>query len=95
MGGGVPDPEPVPGERLDLWNYLDIERIQAQGLHPLLPVYIEAAPTGEQTSLPYRALPELDLSEGPHLGYALQWFFYACLVFFGYPVYLRKQSKGN
>jgi cytochrome oxidase assembly protein ShyY1 len=38
------------------------------------------------------ALPVLDLSEGPHLGYAIQWFFYAALVFFGYPVYLRKQA---
>jgi len=37
-------------------------------------------------------LPVLDLSEGPHLGYAIQWFFYAALVFFGYPVYLRKQA---
>jgi surfeit locus 1 family protein len=92
MGSGVPDPVSSPGERLDLWNYLDLERIQAQGPYRLLPVYIQQAPGGEQTALPYRALPELELSDGPHLGYALQWFFYALLLFFGYPVYLRRQG---
>ena len=90
MGGGVPNPAPVPGQPLALWNFLDFERIQAQIPHPLLPIYIEQAPDGEPASLPYRSLPSPDLSEIPHLGYALMWFFFACLAFFGYPVYLRR-----
>lgn len=92
MGGGVPDPTPVPGEILAIWNYLNLDTLQAQIPYPLLPVYLQQAPAGEQTTLPYKALPVLELSDGPHLGYALQWFFYAALVFFGYPVYLRRQT---
>ncbi len=92
MGGGVPDLTPAPGETRFIWNFLNIESLQTQMLYSLLPVYLEQAHDGEQTVLPYKALPELELTDGPHLGYALQWFFYAALVFFGYPVYLRKQA---
>ncbi len=90
MGGGVPNPDPVPGQSLALWNFLDLERIQSQIPERLLSVYIEQARDGEPNSLPYRSLPAPHLGEVPHLGYALQWFFFASLLFFGYPVFLRK-----
>ncbi len=93
MGGGVPNPAPVPGKPLALWNYLDLGRIQAQDPYPLLPIYIEQAPVGDQASLPYRSLPAPALNDVPHLGYALLWFFFGCLLFFGYPVYLRKHAN--
>jgi cytochrome oxidase assembly protein ShyY1 len=32
------------------------------------------------------------LTEGSHFGYALQWFSFAAVLFFGYPFYLRKQK---
>lgn len=95
MGGGVPDPAPAPGETRRVWNFLDLDLLQLQIPSPLLPVYLQQAPAEAEQSLPYKALPELELTEGPHLGYALQWFFYAGLVFFGYPVYLRKQSQAS
>ncbi len=93
MGGGVPDPTLAPGqERLDYWNLVDVARLQGQVPWPLLPVYIQQAPGPDPAGPPYRALPELDLSDGPHLGYAFQWFTFAALLFFGYPVYLKKQA---
>jgi surfeit locus 1 family protein len=97
MGGGVPDPTAVPSAGgLDIWNYIDPARLEQQMPYTLLPVYLQQAPAGDAEVLPYKALPVLDLSEGTHLGYALQWYFYACLVFFGYPVYLRRQTgAGN
>jgi hypothetical protein len=42
--------------------------------------------------MPYRALPELDLTEGPHLGYAVQWFIFASLLGVGYPIYVRREE---
>ena len=36
--------------------------------------------------------PELELTEGPHFGYALQWFTFATILFVGYPFFLRKQE---
>lgn len=92
MGGGVPDPTPAPGETPLVWNFLDLELLQPQMSYNLLPVYLQQAPPEGEQTLPYKALPELELTDGPHLGYALQWFFYAGLVFFGYPVYLRKHN---
>ena len=94
MGGGVPDPTLAPGQHgLDLWNFVNIRRLQDQIPYPLYNVYIQQAPDEGKTSLPYPSLPEIDLSAGSHLGFALQWFFFASLLMFGYPVFLKKQSK--
>ncbi len=82
------DPEGV----LQAWNFANVERIQAQTPYGLLPVYIQQAPDPAWTSLPYRSLPEVELTEGPHMGYALQWFSFAALLGVGYPFFIRKQS---
>ena len=90
MGSGVPNPAPVPGQTLAFWNYIDLDRIQSQIPYQLLPIYIEQAPLGDPVALPYRSLPTLVLDDVPHLGYALMWAFFACLLLFGYPFYLRR-----
>lgn len=92
--GGVPD----PAGRLDLWNLVNVERLRAQVSYPLLPVYLQQAPDPAWTGLPERAEPALDLSEGSHLGYAVQWFLFAGLLGLGYPFYVweteRKAAPG-
>jgi surfeit locus 1 family protein len=91
MGGGVPDPTLAPDQtRLDFWNFVNLGRLQQQAPYPLLGVYIQQAPVGEQEKLPYRWLPEVEISEGAHLGFALMWFTYAALLLFGFPFYLIK-----
>ena len=93
MGGGIPDPTLVPGEtRMDFWNFVNLERIQLQMPYQLLNIYIQQAPNGDQVVLPYRWLPHPDLSAGTHLGFALMWFFFASLLLFGYPVWLKKRE---
>jgi surfeit locus 1 family protein len=88
-----PDPELEAGQsRLDTWNNLDLERIAAQIQIPILPVYLQISPEDEQTSPPYPIQSEIDLSEGPHLGYAVQWFTFAALLLIGYPFYLQRQE---
>ncbi len=87
-----PDPTLSPDQtRLDVWNDLDLERVGLQMDTSLLPVYLQRYPEGE-SSPPYAALPELDLSEGSHLGYAMQWFSFAALLLIGYPFYVRRQE---
>lgn len=71
---------------------IDIEVLQAQLPYTLLPVFLQEAPSGEET-LPYRAEREIDLSEGPHLSYALQWFSFALLLAGGYVYYVQQQEK--
>lgn len=69
-----PEPQAPKAE----WYRIDVEAIQGQMPYRLLPVYLlqSSNPAGN-TGLPYRIQPEVDLSEGPHLGYALQWFAFA------------------
>jgi surfeit locus 1 family protein len=91
--GGVPDPTLAPGqERLDIWNQIDLVRLQEQIPYSLLPVYIQQAPDAAYSSPPYRSLSEPDLSAaGTNVGYAGMWFAFALLLFGGYPLYLSKQ----
>jgi surfeit locus 1 family protein len=92
--GGESDPTLAPGQAsLDVWNLINVTRLQKQLPYPILPVYIQQAPVGDNSALPFRALPEPDLSEaGVNEGYATVWFVFTGLLIFGYPVYLRKQT---
>ncbi len=60
----------------------------------LLPVYLLQSPAPEgNVTLPYRSEPEVDLSEGPHLGYALQWFAFAITAGVIYLALVRSREK--
>ncbi len=73
------------------WYRVDIEAIQDQMPYDLLPVYIlQSPPEGRDTTLPYEVKPEFDLSNGPHLGYAIQWFLFALILGI---VYVRAVTK--
>ena len=93
--GGVPDPTLAPGEtRLDAWTVVNIARIQEQSGLEMLPVWIQQAPDDAWVGPPYRALPEIEITEGPHMGYALQWFAFAAILGTGYPFFLWRQLSG-
>ena len=87
--GGVADAE---ASHLDLWNNLNVDRISKQSPYPILPVYVQPNVVENDTVPPIPFQPEVDLTEGPHFGYALQWFAFAAILFVGYPFYLRKQK---
>ncbi len=89
-------PTLAPGQtHQDAWNYLDLPAISRQTAEPVLPVYLQAAPEGSSTGLPYRSLPSIDLTEGPHLGYAIQWFAFALILAAGYPFFVRRQLSAR
>ena len=92
--GGVPDPTLASGQtRLDFWNFANLERISQQIPYSVLPVYIQPDVDANDNTPPIPYQPEIDLTEGPHFGYALQWFTFATLLYLGYPFYLRRQLK--
>jgi surfeit locus 1 family protein len=66
------------------WLRVDTQQMQPQIGHPLLPFYIQPAPKADGTSPPLRSDLTLDLSEGPHLGYAITWFGLAVAVLAGF-----------
>lgn len=93
--GGVADRLPEDGSRLEIWNNADVTRIATQMPYPVLPIYIQPEADPDDTDPPIPFQPRIELTEGSHFGYALQWFTFATILFFGYPFYLRKQELGS
>jgi surfeit locus 1 family protein len=90
------DPVPAPGEpRLLAWNFPNVPGISRQVPYPLLPVYIQQSPDASNSGLPVRSQPQLDLSDGPHLGYAIQWFSFALFLVIGYPFFVHRQEMNK
>lgn len=85
---------PLPGEsRIPAWVRVDVPALQAQVGAPLLPLYIEQLPGAGGATLPRPRDPR-QLDDGPHLGYALQWFAFSamlCVVYAG----LMRQELGR
>lgn len=72
------------------WYRVDIEAIQNQMPYSLMPLYLLASPADETIdSMPYRIENEVDLSEGSHLVYAIQWFSFALILGAGYLYYVK------
>jgi surfeit locus 1 family protein len=92
---GVEDPLPEDGAKLDVWNNADLTRITSQMPYPMLPVYIQPEADDSDSEPPIPFAPEVELTEGPHFGYALQWFTFATILFIGYPFFLQKQESGR
>jgi surfeit locus 1 family protein len=74
------------------WYRVDVAAMEEQLPYELLPIYALQAPEGDNTVLPFRNEPEFDLSEGPHLGYAIQWFAFSLMLAVGYVVYVSKNA---
>ncbi len=90
---GPRDPE---GGDLVQTFYVDAERLQAQMPYQLLPAYVEltASEPPHPAELPL-ALPAPELDEGPHLGYAIQWFSFAAIGVVGYVFLMRHVIRGE
>ena len=95
--GGRPDPTPQPGEKLSFWNIANLEQMEKQLDYELLSVYVQVKPVEGQTIEPGEGpvpfLLELELTEGPHMGYAVQWFLFAAILGLGYPVFIKRESQ--
>ncbi len=74
--------------------YVDLDLLNTELDYGLLPIYIQL--NGEKNDQkPYSKLTEIEINEGPHFGYAIQWFFFASLLGIGYPFFVRKQIWGE
>lgn len=90
LRGGASEPEGPQAE----WYRIDIEGIARQMPYELLPIYVLQAPAPDGNSeLPFRSEPEIDLTEGPHLGYAIQWFIFSAGLGIGYVLFVNKSLQ--
>lgn len=73
---------------------IDIAALDAALPYALLPVILVETPEADiDLTPPFRAEREVDLSEGPHLGYAWQWFIFAGLTGGLYLVFVRRSER--
>ena len=85
--------DPPTGE-LDEAQRLDIERLAPQLPGPVVPAYIELVSSEPAQAGPFPLLlGEPELSEGPHLSYAGQWFLFAGAVVVGWVLAVRHSVK--
>lgn len=86
-------PKDPPDGRSTVLSRVDIDRIQAQTPLPLQRVYLVRI--DEQGSeLPIPVSPPSFDEEGPHLGYAIQWFGFAVVGLVGY-YFLARRRLGS
>jgi len=70
---------------------VDIAALQEQLPYRLLPFYVRAAPpSGPDDVLPIEVAKEVDLSEGPHMGYAMQWFIFSLGLGIAYLIFVNR-----
>ena len=94
--GSRTDPIPISGEApLKAWHLANVGGISKQVPHELLPIYIQQSPDPEWIDMPYRSQPDLELTEGSHFGYAIQWFSFAGVLGIGYLFYIRREETAT
>lgn len=88
------DTTEIPATPQAEWFRTDIEAIAAQMPYELLPVYLDLAPdpTRARHALPVRVEPEIEVTEGSHFSYALQWFAFALIAGAVYVALVRRQE---
>jgi cytochrome oxidase assembly protein ShyY1 len=85
--------DPSEGELREVQR-IDIARLSPQLPGPPVPMYVELTASRPAEPTPYPApvtLPEL--TEGPHLSYAVQWFIFSAAVVVGWVLAVRKSLR--
>ncbi|MBT95201.1 MAG: hypothetical protein CL431_04440 [Acidimicrobiaceae bacterium] len=75
---------------------VDLDRYSVQLGYEIFPLYIQLF---DQSPIQKDGFPQVidrpEFSEGQHLNYAVQWFIFASIATFGYPLVLWRYSKGR
>jgi surfeit locus 1 family protein len=89
-------PRDPPDGTLSQLYRVDVPRIEQQLPYPLVPAYLELLTTDPSPAAPQPELvPPLVLDEGPHLSYAIQWFFFSALAIAGWVLAMRHSARSR
>ncbi len=96
LAAGAAGAEPADTFRR-VWYAIDAEQLRAQFPYELLPVRLQQLPgeTEERARSYPLAQPAPALDEGPHLGYAIQWFSFALIALIGWVALMRSTRKAT
>ena len=94
VGGGrvaVTDPGETPEiSRMDLDRFTEVSGVEVQDAW----IRLRTQTPGQPEGLPV-PVPDPDLSDGPHLSYAFQWFFFSAGAVVVYALILRRAATGR
>lgn len=90
-GLGPADPETG---FLSALNRIDVDRLRGQLPYEVYAAYLQlqAQEPAQRQRLPVPVPPD-DLSDGPHLSYAIQWFLFAAIGLVGWPLLIRRTAR--
>lgn len=74
-----------------VWYHASMSALRHQLPYPVAPYLIQLLPAAGAPQFPVRLQPPA-LDEGPHLGYAIQWFSFALIALVGWLVLLRRRT---
>ena len=74
------------------WTILDLAALRRQFPYALASFYVQALPTDTGAAAFPRPLPVPELDNGPHLGYAIQWFAFATIALVGWATLVIRRS---
>lgn len=95
-GGGSGEEQEAASQRI-LYG-LDFEALLARLPYHTEPVYLQALPREDREDVRQAYPVRLDappLDEGPHLGYAIQWFSFAVIAIGGWATLVFRRSRPN
>lgn len=75
------------------WRTIDLSAARARSPGAVLPLYLQRLPAGGGAAGPPLAEPLPPLSEGSHLGYAIQWFSFAVIAVAGFAIMVRIRQR--
>ena len=85
--------DPADGA-LTVAQRVDLARLAAQFDAPLVPMYVDLIASEPVDGEPYpEPVARPDLTEGPHLSYAVQWFIFAAAVAVGWALAVRHSAS--
>lgn len=85
--------EAAPGEGFRrVWFAIDEDALRGQFPYPLVDVIVRQSPAADAAEPPIRLEPPV-LDEGPHLGYAIQWFSFAVIAIVGWIAMLLRRER--
>ncbi len=93
LGGPTDPPFSAERPRIDAWFQVNVERIGQQNGEKMLPIFVELQPGPTPSSAPPFAQATTDLGDGPHLGYALQWYGFGVILVVGYIVMIIRGDR--
>ncbi|MEO1063453.1 MAG: SURF1 family protein [Actinomycetota bacterium] len=89
---GLASADPAEGV-LAVVSRVDVDRLDQQTAAPLVERFAELVDDDVPFDAVPQPVPEPELSEGPHLSYAGQWFLFTLVVLIGYPLVLRWAAR--